>query len=310
MAAALSPLFPFHPDETYTSWAARMAAFHIRGPLTIFLKDLGLDPNVFATGYPDEVAYLCKLAGQNARPVLWNTVVCEPFGMRRLGRELIKMTLCPAEELRFCPTCLAEDDAAAALAGQDPAVHRRERLSWLLKPVRCCPVHFQPLVRRNRPQLLEGPGAFAEAVPEKTSELVEIGRGQEFRLPSLLQTYVCGRIEGSRGPSWLDEQTIDQAVRATEALGTVLEFGPHIHFEDLSDKDRDKASSAGYWYASKGVSEIRRALAIVRAQADLAHVTNSRRIHNTFGTLLDEVKEGGENTPLRQLLQDEIADMT
>jgi hypothetical protein len=306
----LFPMFPFHPDETPWSWAARMAAFHINGPVVLFLRDLGLDSVAFTSGDPCEVAHLCDLAGQDPQPVLRNTVVDEGFRVRRLGDERLQDSLCRAADLRFCPLCLAEDDATAALARQDPAAYRRERLIWRLKPVRRCPVHGLPLVRRNRPETLAGPGVFAETVPETASGLAKMGRGREARLESPLQPYVIGRVEGQTGPAWLDSQTLDQAVRATEMLGAVLAFGPHTYFEDLSVEDQDAASAEGYKFASRGEPGIRHALRILQVRSDQDDPAITRRIENAFGTLLPLVQEGGDNSPICRLLQWEIAEMT
>lgn len=305
----LFPFFPFHPDETHWSWAARLAAFHISGAVTLFLRDLGLDIAAFSSGDLGEVAYLCDLARQDPQPVLRNTVVDEGFRVRRLGGQPLQDSLCRAADLRFCPTCLAEDDKTAAFARQDPAAYRRERLIWRLKPVRRCPVHGLPLVRRNRPETLAGPGVFAETVTETASGLVKMGRGREARPASPLQAYVIGRVEGQTGPAWLDSQTLDQAVRAMEMLGAVLAFGPHTYFEDLSVEDQDAASAEGYEFASRGDSGIRHAFQILQVRSDQDDPAITRRIQNAFGTLLPLVQEGGDNSPLCRLLQGEIAGM-
>lgn len=306
---SLFPLLPFHPDETPWSWAARMAAFHIDGPATVFLRDLGLDVSAFVSGNPVEVAYLCDLAGQDPQLVLRNTVVDEGFRIHCLNVEFFQDSLSRAADLRFCPICLAEDDAAAAFARQDPAVYRRERLIWRLKPVRHCPAHCIPLVRRNCPKAFAGSGVFAQAVAETASALMEMGRRQKSRSPSPLQVYVTKRIEGRTGPAWLDRQSLDQAVRATEMLGAVLAFGPHSYFEDLSEEDQDAGSAEGYKFASQNEPGVRRAFRILQARADQDDPVISRRIQNTFGTLLPVVREGGDSSPLCRLLQQEIAEM-
>ncbi|WP_249219164.1 hypothetical protein [Loktanella sp. SALINAS62] len=46
------------------------------------------------------------------------------------------------------------------------------------------------------------------------------------RPPSPLQLYAVSRLAGRRGSQWLDAQTLEQAVRATEQLGVLVEFGP------------------------------------------------------------------------------------
>lgn len=153
-----------------------MAAFHINGPITTFLRDLALNPMLLSRGDPDEVTRLCKIAGQNPEPVLRNTLVQHIRRAHRLGRDTLIASLCRPQDLRFCPACLAEDDAPAAAAGQDGAIHRRERLIWRLKRVRCCAVHALPLICRDRPDGADGRGVFAESVPETTAMLEHMVR--------------------------------------------------------------------------------------------------------------------------------------
>lgn len=304
--ARLFPLLPFHSDETPRSWAARMAAFHIRGPIDTFLRDLGLDPLAFSLGEPDEVIRLCDLAGQDQQTVLRNTLVHVVRRAYRLGSEHLIDTLCRAEDLRFCPACLAEDDAAAVSAKQDSAIHRRERLAWRLKAVRCCPAHGRPLIRRMRPDGTEGMGAFAGGVPETTAMLEDIARSSERRSASPLQTYVAGKIKGHPGPAWLDNQPLEQAIRSSEVLGAVFAFGPHAAFDNLSDSEGDVASTCGWRFTSRGEAGVRRAFRIMQARADQKDPVIARRIRNTFGTLLDEVQRISGNCPIRLLLHEHI----
>lgn len=162
--APLFPLLPFQADETHWSWAARMVAFHIRGPVTTFLRDLGLDPFSFSL----------------VNPVRWHAYAIWQDRTRRqccaiprssISGEILIDSLCPPQDLCFC---LAEDDAAACAARQDPSIRRRERLIWRMKPIRICPVHSFPLIRRDRPDGSEETGVFGRSVPETTSMLKDI----------------------------------------------------------------------------------------------------------------------------------------
>ncbi len=266
--ARLFPLLPFRADETHWSWAARMAAFHIRGPIGTFLRDLGLDPFGLSIGDPDEVVRLCATAGQDPGPVLRNTLMRHTSRSWRLGEEILIDSLRPQQDLRFCPACLAEDDAVAKVAGQNIAIHRRERLIWRLKPIRSCLKHRLPLIRRDRPDHMVGKGVFADSVPENTAMLEEIARNAEPCPGSPLQTYIADRIAGRHGPVWLDSLPLEQSIRVTELLGTALEFGPHAAFDDLSAQNQDAASTCGWAYTSEGEAGIRRAFRILQAGCD------------------------------------------
>lgn len=305
--ARLFPLLPFQPDETPWSWAARMAAFHIRGPITTFLRDLGLDPFVFSIGDHDEMTRLCALAGQDPVPVLRNSLIRHNHRSYRLGGEPLIDSLCPTRDLRFCPACLAEDDAAASAAQQDTAIHRRERLIWRLKPIRFCPVHALPLIRRDRPGGNEGKGVFAEIIPEARAMLEDLTGKRKPAFASPLQAYVMGRIEGHCGPAWLDDQPLEQVIRITELLGAVIEFGPQVAFDDLSVRDQDTASACGWDYTSKGKDGIHRAFGILQASFDTKQSVARSCKWNPFDPLLDEIRHPGENSPLLRLFEEYIA---
>ncbi len=236
--ARLFPLLPFRADETHWSWAARMAAFHIRGPIGTFLRDLGLDPFVLSIGDPDEVARLCATAGQDPGPVLRNTLMRNTCRSWRLGEEILIDSLRPQQDLHFCPACLAEDDAAAKAAGQDIAIHRRERLIWRLKPIRSCPTHRLPLIHRDRPDHMVGKGVFAGSVPETAAMLRDLAGCAKSCPASPLQTYIADRLVGIHGPAWLDSLPLEQSIRVTDLLGTAMEFGPYAAFDDLSVQDQ------------------------------------------------------------------------
>lgn len=94
--ARLFPPLPIRTDETHWSWAARMAAFHIRGPIGTFLRDLGLDPYLLSIGDPDELAHLCAIAGQDPEPVLRNTVTQNNRRSWRLGGRSVDRQPVPA----------------------------------------------------------------------------------------------------------------------------------------------------------------------------------------------------------------------
>ncbi|WP_417210599.1 hypothetical protein [Antarctobacter sp.] len=101
---------------------------------------------------------------------------------------------------------------------------------------------------------------LALRVPERNDALDQLVDGALQRSPSRLQEYVIARLDGARGPTWLDSQTLEQAFRATEMLGVLLEFGPEALPGQLSDNDWDTAGRAGYAATSKGEGGIRDAL--------------------------------------------------
>ncbi|CAM3149266.1 TniQ protein [Paracoccus aminovorans] len=305
--ASLFPLLPFRADETHWSWASRMAAFHIRGPIGIFLRDLGLDPFALSIGDPDEVVRLCEIAGQDPGPVLRNTVVQNTCRSWRLGEEALIDSLCSQQDLRFCPACLAEDDAAAMAAGHDISIHRRERLIWRLKPIRSCLKHRLPLIRRDRPDHMVGKGVFAGSVPKAAAMLQDLAGRAAPSPESPLQTYIANRLAGRHGPAWPDSLPLEQVIRITEFLGSALEFGPYVAFGDLSVRDQDTASACGWAYIVNGEAGIRRALQILQAGFDPKRSPCRIKKWGAFGPLLDELRHPLPSNSLRRIFGEHLA---
>ncbi|WP_313350467.1 TniQ family protein [Paracoccus sp. (in: a-proteobacteria)] len=286
-----------------------MAAFHINGPITTFLRDLALNPMLLSRDDPDEVPRLCKIAGQNPEPVLRNTLVQHIRRAHRLGRDTLIASLCRPQDLRFCPACLAEDDAPAAAAGQDGAIHRRERLIWRLKRVRCCAVHALPLICRDRPDGADGRGVFAESVPETTAMLEHMVRSTAPCPGSPLQDYIADRVAGRSGPAWLDDPPLEQVIRITERLGAFPEFGPHTLFEDLTVREQDTASACGWRYVSKGADGIFHAFRILQAGSDPMQSVGRKGLRDKwdgFELQWNEIRHPGGNRPLRRLFEEYI----
>ena len=308
--ARLYPLLPFHPDETPWSWVARMAAYHIRGTIEWFLRDLGFEPFAISMGEPDEILRLCLLAGQDADVVLRNTPT--RFGVRshRLGKEILLDSLHPWDDLRFCPACLAADDRAAEAASQANAIHRRERLAWRLRPVRRCTLHGVPLIGCKRPEADGTVGVFAHKDAGHITVRGERSVEATARPPTPLQVYVQRRIEGRPGPEWLDLQHLEQAVRVTELLGLAVEFGPHSVLNDLSDTDRDAAATTGWRYASEGNDGVLQALSILHARSGQPGPLGRRAMWQCYGALMEDLEHPGGSGPFSTVFAKHISSLT
>ncbi|MBO9456954.1 TniQ family protein [Paracoccus sp. R12_1] len=303
MRPALFPLLPFAADETTCSWAARMAAFHARSSVGTFLRDLNLDPHLMALGDRDEIGRLCEIAGQDPRPVLGNTLTRLKGSAHALGRDMMRTILCPATRIRFCPACIALDDAASVATNQNPAVHRRERLIWRFRPVRTCPHHGVDLECRVRPADNHVMGAFGEIGPGSVHLLTSIDYEGELRSASSLQRYVAERISGNATDHWLDTVPLEQVVRFSELLGAILLHGPRTFLEDLSEPELCAAGAVGWTNVSHGEQSITRALHVVHAQHHFDVGSKARSFRDTFYNLVEEVEYYPSTSPFRALLR-------
>ena len=111
MKGTLFPRLAFSPDETHTSWAGRLAAFHTGGGVDAFLLDLRIPRVAFTRGYPEFVRKLCAIADQDPASVLRNTIHrTNPYSYS-LNKEKFGSGMLVGQLTKFCPKCLLEDDA-------------------------------------------------------------------------------------------------------------------------------------------------------------------------------------------------------
>ena len=258
----LRPHLPFDPQETHLSFANRLAALHTGGRVQPFLRYIGIDSMRYVAGGEAEVRKLCDLADVDPESVLAN--VPRKVAKRRY---LLRGDPISAEALSrpatvFCPLCLQEDDTVRAAGGPG----RTGRFLWSLSVTRTCPVHGLPLVRREKSRWSDEFQELDMRVPEREAELEALAADLVPRSISPLQAYAADRLAGASGPAWLDSQTLDQAVRATEMLGVVLAFGAQPNLRRFTQDDWDAAGRAGYACTSHGEAGIREALDAVHAE--------------------------------------------
>ena len=305
MTIPLFPHLPFARDETPMSCATRMAAFHTGGRLVPFLNDLGIPLVDLAGGVKGSIEKLCELGGADPDRVGRNVV--RRGGARRSGLrgEAFSAEFLSGSPTAFCPACLAEDDAS----GGDPAVARRGRLTWLLRAVRTCPAHGLPLTLRPKTQWDDTTHELAVRVPERAGELRRLIDEREPRSCSPLQTYVIDRLEGVPGPAWLDGQSIEQAMRATEMLGVVVAFGPKPNLQKFTPDDWDRAGRAGFAFTSRGEAGTREALAGVQCDFEIARGVSGPQQH--FGRLyqwLEFARSDKDAGPIKAILREHIVE--
>jgi hypothetical protein len=277
--SVLFPHLPFYLAETPLSFATRLAGFHTGRRLVPFLNDMRIRYKDLVSGERAAIERLGVVAGVNPDTLLHNAPV--RVGKRRydLRGNRITAEFLSSPHTVFCPACLLEDDKE-----QDWQGGRLGRFIWTLRPVRTCPAHRLPLVLRRKERWDDQFRELDIRVPERGDALGDLARSLQPRDPSPLQEYVFARLDGCTGPTWLDGQTLEQSVRATEMLGVLLEFGATPDLNLLTEGQWDQAGAAGFAYTSRGETGIREALA--RAHAAYTGPGKPTR-RNGFGRLYE-----------------------
>lgn len=260
----LTPLVPFDPTESVIGYAARLGDLHTGGRTAPFLRDIGVKILDLARGQPDAIQRLADISSVSADALIANA----PRGIDQthfdVRGEIVSAEFLSTPHTVFCSACLMEDDQASG----GRTGYRRHQWSWQLNVVRTCPAHGLPLMRRKPGHYRDRFHELAIMVPEVGSKLSDLAASLEARPVSPLQTYAVGRLEGKAGPAWLDSQDIDQAVRASEMVGALAEFGPTPNLDTFTACDWDRAGTVGYAITSQGEDGIRRALSEIQSVAE------------------------------------------
>ncbi|EPX76418.1 TniQ family protein [Salipiger mucosus] len=304
--AKLYPHLPFCDDETPISWAGRLAAFHTSGGLVPFLNDIGVPAVDLARGVDTAVDRLCDVADQDSAPVRHNVIKSLGGHLYVLRGQEFSAEFRVAPSTRFCPMCLAEDEADPGA----PHAQRRHRVSWALAAVSTCERHGIALLDRRTGRWDDTLGELRQQVPEDRDSLLSLARSCESRSVSPMQTYILGRIAGQAGPDWLDAQDIEQGWRASAFLGGVLAFGPDKRAGEMSPEDWELAQHAGWSAVAEGRQGIDSALDSLLVQA---RTSGSRgyRPQGALGMLyrwLSWHKMAKDPGAIRALVRDKIRD--
>jgi hypothetical protein len=303
MKGSLFPRLAFSPDETHASWAGRLAAFHIAGEVGEFLRDLRIPQSAFLNGHTEFVERLCHIADQEPKVVISRTILRRNPIQYSLNGEVFGSGMLVGKLTKFCPHCLLVDDAK----GSRPNVQRREQLAWRFRSVLVCPVHHVFLMEAPTPPVWLPD--LSSRVP-LGSDIVKMLVDRSIpATPSPVQSYLLDRIAGVSGPEWLDGQAIDQATRATEILGAVMQFGSRVSIGSLTIEDWHRAGHVGWASASKGEAGLREAFKVIQAREPEPINARYRHPGNKFGALyrwLSLKTNYDDRGPIRDVLRDHI----
>ena len=289
------------------SWATRLAALHTGGDLISFLHDIGIPYGDMLVNRESAVERLCDLTGEDPSGIWPSAMRLVSWRNYTFGENAFTAEFLHGKNTMFCPACLAEDDAG----GSRPAVQRRGRTIWLLRPVRTCPRHHLPLIEREASLWSDCLREMAVLVPQTGDALAHLAADLTPRAPSPLQDYCLGRLAGKAGTAWLDGQGIEHAFRTTEMLGVILTFGPKPNLHNLTEDDWDTAGRAGFAYSSRGEEGVREALNVMQARFVKNAVTQTSLAgpQMVFGRLyqwLEFPSTKKDPGPIRRLLREHI----
>lgn len=289
----LRPHLPFDPEETLPSYADRLSMMHTGRGMERLIRDLGIHVEHFVSGREEAVLNFANAIGQQSDEILKNTIrVLQRTAVFR-GEPVSKTFLSPRTQ-KYCPACVAEDGVPTA---------RRFRLFWGFRHVQRCDKHNLWLVKSPNPKatnlrvaLGSDPLGKHEYAPEEMPEYLQWMR-QRFH------------ENLSEANPWLDGQTMEQVIAASEMIGAILQFGHDVRLSKLSAPQTEEATDVGFSIYREGPNAVHEALDTIRQTSQATAVQAGPLAH--YSVLYDWLGRRGnavEPGPIKDILRDHIAD--
>lgn len=287
----LCPILPFDPQETLTSYADRLSMFHIGRGMARLLRDNGINHEHFVSGRIDAVSQFAEATGLDVDILRRNSVRVLQRSAEFRGTMTSKSFLL-TQAKRYCPACLLEDGGPTDW---------KFRLLWWFRHVHRCDLHgvwLEPTAKASanclRVALNETPLTSASPAPYET--------------PSYL-SWLRDRVHGDQteDASWLESQTLEQVLAASEMLGGVLQHGHKVKLSMLSPADLEEATDVGFSIYSEGPKAVSEALDTLRQTSPATAVQAGPLAY--YGKLYDWLDRRCNMTdpgPIRDILRDHI----
>jgi hypothetical protein len=287
----LWPSLTYDPKETLLSYADRLSMMHTDRGMERLIRDAGINLEHFTSGREEAVSAFAETAGLLSEDAEKGAIRVFQRGALFRGEDISKTFLSP-RAARYCPSCLAEDGYRD---------NRKFRLIWGFRHVVRCDHHSSWLIDtpcKNETNLRLAIG---------TEKLDEV-QAAPTETPDYL-LWLRERLHGQpcSGNPWIDDQTLEQVLAASEMLGATLEHGHRVALKKLSAEQTEQATDIGFSIYSEGPDAVSEALDTIRATSPASAVQAGPLAH--YGKLYDWLHRRSNTIdpgPIRDLLRDHI----
>jgi hypothetical protein len=300
----LLPVLPIADGEALTSYLGRVGRFHLDLTSTKFLNFIQLASRNIHNPSQMVLERIANLTGVPAEQLSDHVIFSVGNRARLLRGEAFHAGFVNFTQTTYCPACLLDDGSPHSQTGG----LRFARILWRIDPIRACRRHNIALVRHRNASSSDEFQDMTVVAPDDAG-LEKLVRAAKPLKPSGLQDYVENRLNGGKGPAWLDEQQIDQAARACLMLGAVLTRDNQVELSSLDECARAEAEVAGFDSLSRGPEGVRSALQSILENA--IGQTGQSGPQHAFGKLYQwlQFKKGNRPTgPIADVTRDFILD--
>lgn len=287
----LWPHLPLDPEETLLSYTDRLSMMHTGRGMERLIADCGIRKEHFIAGRVDAIALLAEATGHTVDDLQRNAIRIFQRGASFRGEDIAKTSLSP-RVVRYCPACLA---------GDGPKVERRHRLLWGFRHVSRCDRH----------------SLWLADTPIKDSTNLRTALGvsplaQIVTAHAETPEYLCWLRERVHGAScahdpWLDGQTIEHVLAASEMIGAILEHGHQVAVTKLNAAQTEEVTDIGFSIYREGPQAIEESLDTIRQTSPATAVqAGSLAYYGMLYDWLDRRSNAIDPGPIRDILRDHI----
>jgi hypothetical protein len=287
----LWPSLAFDPHETLASYADRLSMFHTGRGMERLLRDNGINTGHFVSGHTDAVSMFAEATGHDAEALLQNAIRVYQRGGEFRGEAISKPFLQP-QARRYCPMCLEEDGGSTDW---------RFRLIWGFRHVQRCDRHDVWLAATGNPS--------ANCLRVALNEAPEVAPADAAEEAPAYLGWLAKRLAGADSDEclWLQDQTLEQVLAASEMIGGVLQHGHQVRLRSLSQVEAEEATDIGFSIYCDGPEAVEEALDTIRQTSPATAVQAGPLAH--YGKLFDWLERrcnAIDPGPIRDLLRDHI----
>lgn len=298
---------PLFANEVLPSFISRLAAANGRDKADRFCRDVGIPFKPLFVGESNAIRRLADLVRISPEVLGHHAIIfSENHSVTMLGERLSK-TQVAKNIFRFCPACLAEDEAAT---DRMPDARCYRRSHWLVRDHVACIEHESGIVELDPHSIYTD---FSEQL-ERAQSLMQVepfkaGR----RKPTLTDYFVTQRLAGVRDHGdILNAITMEVALNVARLLGIAVTHGKDHPAATLSDEEKRSALNDGLVIIAQGGDAFSAALNALAGQRSNRQTGGGLQVFGRFSKILFDhystdaydlirslvLKNAGSNAPL------------
>lgn len=293
---------PLFEDELLTSFMSRISRANGRTRSSEFCRDVGINRIRFEKGDRAQILRFAELVEMPVSKLMPHAVEVRDNHGAVIGGEYFPAPSLARRKLRFCPGCLADDEAdQRRIPGTRPYCRRE----WMFPTIRACRKHGQTLVQSLDVRYINHAYDFLTALEMEKDNMPEIVGRSVSQKVTPFEIFVSDRVAGRRnhGPL-LDGLTLASCTHFCELIGVAALHGKRCRVNSLGDAALLEAADHAFLKLEKGEEGLHALLDVVRKESTLSNLRGGQAIYGRMYNSLHDYREGPEFDSIRKAIRE------